>query len=193
MLVTLHVVKRQRGNRRKREPDGYRMNLGGLDWRAVRHRAKFAILGADPNPPENVPVNGWLTDMEIETREQRRAEDAAAGGGRLGVDRTPKEGRLGVDRTPPKGSRTEGSCTTGSVYGAGTHQAGNARERATALKRTGGYPATVKCEGCGWPFYPANGPDCPRCSRGDTVGEAAAASNAREAAWAAQFGAARGA
>ena len=127
------------------------MNLGGLDWRAVRHRAKFAILGADPNPPENVPVDGWLTDMEIEGREQRRAEDEQASGGRLGADAAPKEGRLGAASAPPKGSRTEDSCTTGFCTGGGTPQDGNARERAAALKRTGGYPATVKCEGCGWP------------------------------------------
>ena len=37
------------------------------------------------------------------------------------------------------------------------------RDRAKARKRTGGYPVTARCGGCGKPYYPASGPDCPHC------------------------------
>ena len=110
--------------------------------------AKFAILGADAaTRPKTSRSNGWLTDMEprrprVHSAGLRRR--GARSGGRLGAASAPKEGRLGhTDRLHvPKGSPYGGLCSTteGSVQ-IRTEQPreGNARERAAALKRTGGH------------------------------------------------------
>ena len=79
-----------------------------------------------------------------------------------------------------------------------TEQPREARERAAALRRSGGHPQTARCGACAKPYYPGSGVECPHChfmniGTGDPVGDAAEQSNAREAAWAAQFSAERGA
>ena len=69
VLERIGFLRRERGNRRLRQPDRWRVNLAALDWTAIRTRVNAHILakrvGSEPvGKPEPAPQmtlgSGWL-------------------------------------------------------------------------------------------------------------------------------------
>ena len=158
VLNRLQVFRSTRASRRR--PACHRMNLGGLDWPAVRARVKRP--SGDPRSLLERPSGDPRSLLEQPSGDPRSLLEQPSGDPRSLLEQPSGDPRspLSGDRGSPLKGYIEGDSTENQPVAAADPTDTAQTERPAAARITCPNPA---CNGHSWPA--AHGPVCARCYR----------------------------